>query len=69
MYLSGTSGYGLLYLDARLEHRVTFLEWEKMLMGPVKDTMGVEQGGPNSSDQYKLYNNEQFATAQQSNWG
>ena len=38
-------------------------------MGPVKDTMGVEQGGPNSSDQYKLYNNEQFTTAEQSGFG
>ena len=38
-------------------------------MGPVKDTMGVEQGGPNSSDQYKLYNNEQFTTAEQSRFG
>ena len=69
MYLDGTSGHALIYLDARLEHRVTFLEWEKILMGPVKDTMGVEQGGTNSSDQYKLYNNEQFTTAQESRFG
>ena len=52
-----------------LENRKTYVEWEKVLMGPIKDTMGVEQGGTNSSDQYKLYNNEQFSTAQQSNFG
>ena len=69
MFLDGTSGQALLYLDARLENRVTFLEWEKILMGPVKDTSGVEQGGTYSSDQYKLYNNEQFTTAQESKFG
>ena len=69
MYLDGTSGHDLLYLDARLEHRLTYLEWEKVLMGPVKDTRGVEQGGPNSRNQPKLYNNEQFTTSEQSRFG
>ena len=30
---------------------------------------GVEQGGPNSSEQYKLYNNEQLSVAQLSHFG
>ena len=37
-------------------------------MGPICDELGVEQGGPNSSDHYKLYNNEQL-TAQDSGLG
>ena len=38
-------------------------------MGPIKDQVGVEQGGPNSTDFYKEYNNEQAATAQESGLG
>ena len=69
MYLDGTSGHSLLYLDKRLESRETYIEWDKTLMGPIKDQQGVEQGGQNSSEQYKLYNNEQFTVAQDSNLG
>ena len=58
MYLDGTSGHNLLYLDARLKNRVTYVEWDKTIMGPIFDQQGVEQGGPNSSEEYKLYNNE-----------
>ena len=35
-------------------------------MGPAEDSTGFEQGGINSSDYYKLYNNEQLITAQSS---
>ena len=38
-------------------------------MGPIKDQLGLEQGGPNSSEHYKIYNNEQLATAQNSGLG
>ena len=69
MYLDGTAGHSLLYLDERLGNRVTYIEWEKILMGPVHDQQGVEQGGPNSSEEYKLYNNEQLDTAQDSMFG
>ena len=69
MFLDGTSGHNLIFLDERLRNRVTFIEWEKTLMGPVQDQQGVEQGGTNSSDQYKIYNNEQFDTAQDSKFG
>ena len=34
MFLDGTAGESLLYFDARLENRVTFVEWEKTIMGP-----------------------------------
>ena len=38
-------------------------------MGPASDTTGFEQGGVNSSDFYKLYNNEQLREAQESGLG
>ena len=69
MYLDGTDGHSLLYLDARLKNRSTIIEWDKHLMGPIYDQQGVEQGGPNSSEQYKLYNNEQLSVAQLSHFG
>ena len=68
-YLAGSSGHGLLYIDARLGHRKTFIEWDKVLMGPIEDTLGVEQGGVNSDKIYKLCNNLQLSTAQMSNLG
>ena len=38
-------------------------------MGPIKDTRGLEQGGVSSSDEYKLYNNEQASSSQLSKLG
>ena len=38
-------------------------------MGPIHDTLGVEQGGVNSDKIYKLCNNVQLSTAQQSRLG
>ena len=35
------------------------------MMGPASDDTGFEQGGINSSDFYKLYNNSQLITAQE----
>ena len=69
MFLDGTCGHSLIYLDKRLENRTTVVEWDKHLMGPVNDEQGVEQGNINSSDQYKIYNNEQFTVAQNSEFG
>ena len=68
-YLSGSSGHGLIYIDSRLGSRKTFIEWEKVLMGPIEDTLGVEQGGVNSDKIYKLCNNFQLSTAQMSSLG
>ena len=68
-YLAGTTGHGLLYINSRLEHRKTFVEWDKVLMGPIKDLVGVEQGGVNSDKIYKLCNNPQLSSAQSSKLG
>ena len=38
-------------------------------MGPILDKWGVEQGGRNSSDYYKVHNNSQLETAQDSQLG
>ena len=38
-------------------------------MGPIHDELGLEQGGPISSEFYKIYNNEQLSTAQDSGLG
>ena len=38
-------------------------------MGPIEDKWGLEQGGKNSSDFYKVHNNDQLETAQSSQLG
>ena len=38
-------------------------------MGPIKDLLGIEQGGVNLDELYKLCNNVQLDTAQLSNLG
>ena len=47
----------------------TYVEFDKQLMGPILDNKGLEQGGISSSDEYKIYNNEQANTAQLSGLG
>ena len=69
MYLSGTQGSSLLYLDKRLSNRITYCEFDKTLAGPIHDELGLEQGGVSSSDGYKLYSNELLVTAQESELG
>ena len=39
------------------------------MMGPILDSLVLEQGGKNSSDFYKVYNNIQLVTAQESKLG
>ena len=68
-YLAGTVDEGLVYLDNRLRSRKTYIQWENELMGPICDTMGVEQGGCASDRVYRLVNNEQLETAQRSELG
>ena len=68
-YLSGMEGNSILYLDNRLSHRKTYLEYNKATAGPILDECGLEQGGVSSSDLYKLYNNEQLSIAQDSRLG
>ena len=38
-------------------------------MGPIHDEHGLEQGGCNSSENYKIYNNELLETVQNSAQG
>ena len=69
MYLAGMNCNTTVYMDHRLKNRLTYLDWDKNSMGPICDEHGLEQGGPNSSDMYKLYNNEIVKTTQMSNQG
>ena len=68
-FLAGSRGQGLLYLADRLSNRKTYVEWDKTLMGPISDLLGVEQGGCLSDRLYKLANNEQLSVAQDSGLG
>ena len=45
------------------------MEWDKEILGPIRDTLGVEQGACASDRMYRLANNEQLDTAQQSELG
>ena len=65
----GTQNQNLSYIISRLENRITFCEWDKTLMGPIHDELGVEQGGINSSDFYKILNNEQLSVPQDTSFG
>lgn len=66
LYHLGIRDQGLLLIDQRLKHRRTVCEWNGTLMGPILDSWGLEQGGRNSSELYKVYNNEQLDEAQAS---
>ena len=58
-----------MFINNRLESRTTCVEWEKQLMGPIHDELGVEQGGINSEDLYKIFVKEQLSMAQASKLG
>ena len=69
LFFSGISGAALNFINNRITSRSTVYEWDSNFMGPAKDKSGVKQGGINSGDLYKSYNNEQFISAQSSNQG
>ena len=69
LYDYGIQDQGLILIDQRLRNRRTICEWNKILMGPILDECGVEQGGINSSDFYKVHNNDQLNLAQESGFG
>ena len=69
MYSAGMDGISTNLVNNRLVNRRTYLEWNRTLMGPIMDEVGLEQGGPNSSDYYKLYSNENLTAAQESAQG
>ena len=69
LYHYGVQDQGLIAIDQRLKHRKTICQWNRIMMGPIRDECGVEQGGKNSSDFYKVYNDEQLNQAQASGFG
>ena len=69
LFHCNTVGHPLLYLNHRFQNRQTYVDWCGQMMGPIKDERGLEQGGVNSSDLYKIFIKEQLATAQQSELG
>ena len=69
LYKAGIDGGAIALIDNRLRNRATVYDWNGTLVGPASDMTGFEQGGVNSSDYYKLYNNEQLVTAQRSQLG
>ena len=52
-----------------MDSRKTFLDWNGQMMGPIHDEQGLEQGGINSSDFYKIFGQDQLNTAQASSLG
>ena len=69
LFKSGMSGSALLLVNNRLEKRSTVYQWDSEMLGPSKDLTGFEQGGINSGEFYKLYNNSQLKSAQASALG
>ena len=69
LYRLGVPGAAVNFLNNRFRNRKTVYEWDGILMGPADDDIGVEQGGINSSDLYKIYNNRQLKDAQESGLG
>ena len=69
LFLDSPQDQRIIYWDKRLANRTTYCQWEDELMGPIRDQLGLEQGGPNSSEFYKIYNNEQISSAQTSGFG
>ena len=49
LYKSGVAGSAILFMDNRLESRLTVYKWDGQKMGPAKDDTGFEQGGINNS--------------------
>ena len=67
--MADTDANTILFMDNRLNNRVTFCEFNKDLAGPIHDEQGLEQGGVASSDCYKVYNNELLDQVQSSKLG
>ena len=45
------------------------VDWDRQLMGPIQDEKGVEQGGSNSGEFYKIFGKTQLTLAQSSKLG
>ena len=66
LFMTGIDHAALKLVNNRLKSRHTVYQWDNQMIGPAKDITGFEQGGINSGDFYKLYNNEQLNRAQSS---
>ena len=66
LFKAGMDGDSINLINNRLTNRLTYLDWNRSIMGPIKDELGLEQGGGNSSDFYEIYSNENLITAQKS---
>ena len=66
LYQSGMECQSVMHMENRLANSITYCEYNKVLVGPIYDEQGLEQGGVSSSDCYKLYNNELLNISQQS---
>ena len=69
LFMTGMSEAAIKLIDNRLKSRCTVYHWNNEWIGPSSDITGFEQGGINSGDFYKLYNNEQLNRAQASSLG
>ena len=69
LFKSGVTGSALILINNRLSSRSTVYQWNGEMLGPAADLTGFEQGGINSGDFYKLYNNIQLKEAQSSSLG
>ena len=69
LFLDGTDDQKLSFIIRRLQNRITFCEWDSQLMGPIADEVGVEQGGKNSTENWKSYNNEELTVPQETDFG
>lgn len=59
-------GVSTILVNNRLVNFRTYLDWDRDIMGPIKDELGLEQGGANSSDYYSIYSNDNLTAAQDS---
>ena len=50
----------MLFINFRLKHKKTILDWDKQHIGPIDDQKGVEQGGPNLREYYKVFGKPQL---------
>ena len=69
LYMAGTVGQSLELIENRLNSRTTYCEFNKVLVRPIHDKRGLEQGGIPSSELYKIYSNELLILAQKSGLG
>ena len=51
----GMDGNILIYMNNKLTNRKTYIDWDRHLMGPIKDKYGLQQGRTEARDLYIIY--------------